>query len=60
MRLVAKPSDIFPNEENWQLADCNRPINCTHQGPKAELSMVDLKHLSFLYKVQNSCTNKNS
>ena len=29
--------DLFPNEQNRQLADCNRHVNCNHPSPKTEL-----------------------
>ena len=50
--------DNFPNDENWQLADCYRYINCKYHGPRAEFQMGVWRHLSFLYIALDICTDK--
>ena len=43
---------------NWQLAYCNRHINCDHCGPMTDFLMTGLRHNSFLFKAKNNCTYK--
>ena len=43
---------------NWQLADCNRQINCNHPGPETDFFHGVSRHHSFPFTAQNNCTNK--